>query len=608
MKSIVIIAFYLQCCNIVNGMDAKMNGNKGETTTNTEQVGSKPPDDTYSTWAQAAPAWDVQPWEAPPVGGGSPPEAIKYVSKTQGKPTIGLQYQLQRHFPALNNAWMPYSASTYYNTKMEDTACYRSCSQQAMSAGKDAGHREQLHNHCVASCQNGGFGSFAYGTHGAGFGFHHPYFHHHPAAFAGGMYGAHPLLHPAGLYHPNHLAANPYSGLNGLYHPGSDAYLGKMHNEQSGAQGSFGLSLVDQHIACIAAGKLALEKKLAAKGGKGGTPTPEEIAESTRACAPLLQSAYNGGWNHGLAHGTNAFGLMSHEPHVTGFGTTTGQQFSLMNSKDATIATTTTTKEKSPEKAATTTPETEAVDPVPKNAEQQNEMPVDTIGVPTKSDDTSAAIEASKTASVSTASDEKSTSDPVKVEAEKPMDATATSGVTTSSFLSLQDKMIHPAFFKPLPHLAGYTARHGECIERCNKIETKGDLDSRVQQLQPCMEWCYIQERNARTQQGESLNIYAPNSNLAPFMQLRDRKSVDAAVTTMNSNAFRGSKSNEGAQKAMEDHNGFVRASSTANNNNRGPKKSWESAMNYLFPDTPPYTNENNGFEMRMPMQKESRK
>ena len=104
MKSIVIIAFYLQCCNIVYGMDAKMNGNKGETTTNTEQVGSKPPDDTYSTWAQAAPAWDVQPWEAPPVGGGSPPEAIKYVSKTQGKPTIGLQYQLQRHFPALNNA------------------------------------------------------------------------------------------------------------------------------------------------------------------------------------------------------------------------------------------------------------------------------------------------------------------------------------------------------------------------------------------------------------------------------------------------------------------------------------------------------------------------
>ena len=156
--------------------------------------------------------------------------------------------------------------------------------------------------------------------------------------------------------------------------------------------------------------------------------------------------------------------------------------------------------------------------------------------------------------------------------------------------------------------MAGYTARHGECIERCNKIETKGDLDSRVQQLQPCMEWCYIQERNARTQQGESLNIYAPNSNLAPFMQLRDRKSVDAAVTTMNSNAFRGSKSNEGAQKAMEDHNGFVRASSTANNNNRGPKKSWESAMNYLFPDTPPYTNENNGFEMRMPMQRESRK
>ena len=95
MKSIVIIAFYLQCCNIVYGMDAKMNGNT---------------DDTYSTWAQAAPAWDVQPWEAPPVGGGSPPEAIKYVSKTQGKPTIGLQYQLQRHFPALNNAWMPYSA------------------------------------------------------------------------------------------------------------------------------------------------------------------------------------------------------------------------------------------------------------------------------------------------------------------------------------------------------------------------------------------------------------------------------------------------------------------------------------------------------------------
>ena len=62
MKSIVIIAFCLQCCNIVYGMDAKMNGNKGETTTNTEQVGSKPPDDTYSTWAQAAPAWDVQPF------------------------------------------------------------------------------------------------------------------------------------------------------------------------------------------------------------------------------------------------------------------------------------------------------------------------------------------------------------------------------------------------------------------------------------------------------------------------------------------------------------------------------------------------------------------
>ena len=39
MKSIVIIAFYLQCCNIVNGMDAKMNGNKGETTTKTEKVG-----------------------------------------------------------------------------------------------------------------------------------------------------------------------------------------------------------------------------------------------------------------------------------------------------------------------------------------------------------------------------------------------------------------------------------------------------------------------------------------------------------------------------------------------------------------------------------------
>ena len=269
----------------------------------------------YSSWEQAAPAWDIQPWEAPPVGGDSPPEAVKYVSRSPGKPQPALQFQLHHHFPAINNAWLPYSAASYYASNAANSGCLRACSQQSMSAGKDAAHREQLHNHCLASCQHGGFGSFAYGTHGAAFpGGHpygyHPFLHHHPAAFHFG-HG----YHPYAFAHPQ-VVANTYAGLNGLYHPYSDSYLGKTKNQATGEPSSFGLSLVDQHIACIAAGKLALQTKIS-KEGSSRKPTAEEIAESTRACAPLLQSAYHGGWNHGLAHGTDGFGIMSHVPHVS---------------------------------------------------------------------------------------------------------------------------------------------------------------------------------------------------------------------------------------------------------------------------------------------------
>lgn len=285
-----------------------------------------------------------------------------------------------------------------------------------------------------------------YGTHGAGFGFHHP-----AAAFVGGLYhGVHPAhLAAANPYygvHPAHLAANPYYGLNGIHYPGSDAYLGKTHQATHGLVGGFGLSLVDQHIACVSAGKLALEKKITASG-TARKPTPEEIAESTRACAPLLQSAYNGGWNHGLAHGTNGFGLMGHAPHVTGFGTTTGQQFSLVNSKDTVKLSTSNTK------GATAT--LEAATP-----EKQDKAEVDTVGDATTSDATIAATQSSETASASTASDEKSAADPVKEEADKSIE-----GATgTTTFLSLQNKARHPAFYKPLPHLPGYSPRHGDCI------------------------------------------------------------------------------------------------------------------------------------------------
>ena len=263
----------------------------------------------YSSWEQAAPAWDIQPWEAPPVGGGSPPEAVKYVSRSLGNPQVGLQFQLHHHFPAINNAWLPYSAASYYASNAANSGCLRACSQQSKSAGRDAAHREQLHNHCLASCQHGGFGSFAYGTHGAAFPWGHPY-GYHPGAFNFG-HG----YHPYAFAHPQVLA-NTYAGLNGLYNPHSASYLGKAKNQATSEPSSFGLSLVDQHIACISAGKLALQTKIS-KEGSSRKPTAEEIAESTRACAPLLQSAYHGGWNHGLAHGTDAFGIMGHVPHVS---------------------------------------------------------------------------------------------------------------------------------------------------------------------------------------------------------------------------------------------------------------------------------------------------
>ena len=232
------------------------------------------------------------------------------------------------------------------------------------------------------------------------------------------------------------------------------------------------------------------------------------------------------------------------------------------------------------------------------------------------------------------AADEKSPTDPVKEEADQSkttstdeskvevdeegvVDSTATEkksvvdagadqskiSTTPTSFISLESKTLHPVFFKPYPHLAGHSSRHGECIERCNRLETQGSLDERVQQLQPCMEWCYWHEKNNLYIDSQSLQTYAPSASVAPYMAIRDQKSVDAAIVA-NPTAFKAKGSNEGAFKAMTNHIGFTKSSTFKATNRKVAafpgRRSWEGAMNYMFADSPPYTSENNPFEMRM--------
>ena len=68
--------------------------------------------------------------------------------------------------------------------------------------------------------------------------------------------------------------------------------------------------------------------------------------------------------------------------------------------------------------------------------------------------------------------------------------------------------------------------------------------------------------------------------------------------------AFTAKGSNEGAFKAMTKHIGFTKSSTFKAKNRKVAAlhgtRSWEGAMNYMFADSPPYTSENNPFEMRM--------
>ena len=137
---------------------------------------------------------------------------------------------------------------------------------------------------------------------------------------------------------------------------------------------------------------------------------------------------------------------------------------------------------------------------------------------------------------------------------------------------------------------------HNRAIQNCI-------LDERVQQLQPCMEWCYWHEKNNLYIDSQSLQTYAPSASVAPYMAIRDQKSVDAAIVA-NPTAFKAKGSNEGAFKAMTKHIGFTKSSTFKATNRQVAAlhgtRSWEGAMNYMFADSPPYTSENNPFEMRM--------
>ena len=69
------------------------------------------------SWLPAVPAWDIQPWEAPPAGGGPPPEPLVYRSHAQKYPpsiATGQYFPLAaaHQYPQPHSPYMPGFASS----------------------------------------------------------------------------------------------------------------------------------------------------------------------------------------------------------------------------------------------------------------------------------------------------------------------------------------------------------------------------------------------------------------------------------------------------------------------------------------------------------------
>ena len=168
------------------------------------------------SWLPPTPAWDIQPWESPPVGGGAPPQAVVYRSNTQSFPPTAnsdhrFPYRDAHSYPDQNAPSMPMPGPASAAAEMEAAAqkgtgiadvvglqgmpggvqstssnslCYQQC-VHGLGLSKTAMLTETARQSMVASClQSCGFNS----------GMLHPYMHPMLHSFA-----HHPFVHPSTL-------------------------------------------------------------------------------------------------------------------------------------------------------------------------------------------------------------------------------------------------------------------------------------------------------------------------------------------------------------------------------------------------------------------------
>lgn len=183
---------------------------------------------TQPSWLPPTPAWEIQPWEAEPVGGGAPPEAVVYHSNMQAfPPTVTSDHRFpyrEAHsfptqsspaFPApgpnakaavVDRPW-PYTLPNGLSGTAHSSMCYTHCMRLGkpdVASRLTPAQKTQLTWSCMQQC------GYTWPSYAAGF----PFFNWTVPQLPPGIFGdAHNLGAPPGWTLPGgYGAAFPWGG------------------------------------------------------------------------------------------------------------------------------------------------------------------------------------------------------------------------------------------------------------------------------------------------------------------------------------------------------------------------------------------------------------
>ena len=210
---LTIISTYLLPSDAFNKLTSAAAGKAGKGDDDDDVPGVSPANlGGQPSWLPPTPAWDIQPWESPPVGGGAPPQAVVYRSNTQAFPPTAnsdhrFPYRDAHAYAGQNSPNMPMpgpgadanSGGTGVGKVVDqplpftlpggvtgtttNSACYQQCVHR-LGVDKTAALTEPGRQAMVASCLQG------CGMNGGSLGYAG-----HPLTGVGGT----PFLHPSTL-------------------------------------------------------------------------------------------------------------------------------------------------------------------------------------------------------------------------------------------------------------------------------------------------------------------------------------------------------------------------------------------------------------------------